>query len=68
MKLTYWVCENLKDRPCYSIRTKTRREAVYLSNHTSWPPGSFGKPVKVTLEYADAFDLMRACLSEGLAR
>lgn len=69
MKLTYWVAECLNDANCYSIRTKTKRVCLRLVTESR--KGSRGcspeyaPPRRVTIEYADAFDLMRECSMEG---
>jgi hypothetical protein len=64
MKLTYWMAECLNDSSAYNLRAKTKREVVaMLDEH--WDRSSYGPPRKVTVEYADGFDLMAECLSEG---
>ena len=65
MKLTYWHIQHLTDSDTYSIRTKTRREALALVRD-HWAPCDFDAATvhKVTVEYRDAFDLMEQCLSE----
>jgi len=62
MKLTYWVAKCLTDSACYSIRSKTKRECLAAREGRE---EDFGVPVKNTIEYADAFDLMDTCLSEA---
>ena len=57
MKLTYWKACHLFDSDFYSIRAKTKKEA--LANIEAYGAESFGKPFKVTVEYQDAFDLMK---------
>jgi hypothetical protein len=66
MKLTYWIAECLDDHKCYNIRAKTKKEVVNILNN-GYDMTSFSEPRKVTVEYGDAFDLMRRCLSEGSA-
>lgn len=61
MKLTYWYCQHLADSDVYSIRTKTRREAVALRAEI---PADYSEPVKVSVEYDNAFDLMQLCSEE----
>lgn len=62
MKLTYWVAESIPNGPAYSIRTRTRREAVALSSQR---PGHYGPVFKVVVEYRDALDLVDQALGEG---
>ncbi len=63
MKLTYWYGEMLDDSNVYSIRTKTKREAIALKKE--YGHNRYGPIVKVTVEYANAFELMTACMGEG---
>jgi hypothetical protein len=63
MKLTYWYAKLEDDANCYSIRERTKREAVAEKNLRG--PERFGPVVKVEVEYASAFDLMKDCMSEG---
>ena len=56
MKLTYWISESLDDRDVYSIRERTKRAALA---ELATRGGSHGPVRKVTIEYADAFDLVR---------
>jgi len=66
MKLTYWACEHLSDSQAYAIRTKTKREAVARRNEeNSEGYELYGPPIKVVMEYDNAFDLMTDCLSEN---
>ena len=63
MKLTYWYTECLNDSDCYSIREKTKKAAVAaVASH--WNPDSYRPVLKVTIEYRDAFDLMKECSDE----
>ncbi len=64
MKLTYWYCEHLTDSNCYSVRTKTRREALAITAKY-YAPGDVAAPVKVTIEYDNALDLLTQCVGEG---
>ena len=66
MKLTYWHIQHQSDSDCYSIRTRTKREALAFAEE-HWNKSDFDpKSVhKVTVEYDSAFDLMDQCLSEG---
>jgi len=61
MTLTYWTAESLVDDNCYSIRTKTRREAVAIRGTGE----GYGPVTKVVVEYENAFDLLTKCLDEG---
>lgn len=67
MKLTYWVAECLTDSTAYSVRERTRKAVVARLNQKGPQAlaGTYGKPHKVTIEYASAFDLLVQCLSEG---
>lgn len=64
MKLTYWVVECEDDSQAYNLRAKTKREAVARAQleNDSYDPSSVRK---VTIEYADGFDLLAQCLGEG---
>lgn len=60
MKLTYWVATRQDDSPAYSIRARTRRECierVKAAHASGLSRDSFSAPEKVSIEYADAFDL-----------
>ncbi len=64
MKLTYWYRECLHDSDVYSIREKTKKEALrVVDEHCN--PEDYGPPIKVTVEYDDGFDLMKECSGEG---
>ena len=65
MKLIYWHIQHQTDSDSYSIRTKTRREALAQAKE-HWEPRDFKASTvhKVMVEYQDAFDLMEQCLSE----
>lgn len=62
--LTYWVSECLDDAKAYSIRTKTKREAL-AERALRHDPHNYGDPVKVSVQYRDGFDLATQCLEEG---
>jgi len=67
MKLTYWYAEHLArtfnyDSERYSIRARTRREALAMR---AAEPDTFGPALKVTIEYQDGFDLLTYCTSEA---
>ena len=59
MKLTYWYCRNLWDDNKYSIRTKTKKEAVDQrgSDHDG-----FAKPVKVVVLFDNPLHLVKECM------
>jgi hypothetical protein len=69
MKLSYWYAPCVSDANCYSIRAKTKREAKRLkADHDEccdMSSDKMGDVVKITVEYADAFDLLTICQSEG---
>jgi hypothetical protein len=65
MKLVYWCCASLRDSPAYSIRTRTRREATAERAKLGEHAKDYGTPVKITVEYRDAFDLVTQALGEG---
>ena len=67
MKLVYWKAERLDDGDCYSIRTKTKKEAVALVKAWGGPEdrSPFGPVTKVELFYDNGFELMAALLGEG---
>ena len=56
MKLKYWKCKCLDDHDCYSIRAKTRKEAVEIRNE--YNPEAFSEPYREEIEYSSGFDLM----------
>jgi len=62
VKLVYWCCAHLTDSHAYSIRARTRREAMA---RRAAQPEDFGQPTKVTVTYRDAFDLIDQALGEG---
>ena len=63
--LIYWCCECLDDSQAYNIRTKTKREALQLRDIRG--SERYGLPVKQTVKYANALDLLDFCLGEGRA-
>ena len=65
MKLTYWCCACLDDHYVYSIRAKTRKEALRRKLEEDEGGESYGEPTKVTVEYRDGFELLSLCLEEG---
>jgi hypothetical protein len=62
MKLSYWYAPRIDDSDAYSIRTRTKKQALEALEYFY---GSYGPVRKVTIEYQDGFDLMLACMSEG---
>ena len=62
-KLTYWVAPCKRDSRTYSIRAKTRKEVLKVLE--GYGPEDYETPVKETVIYDDAFDLLQMCLSEG---
>ena len=63
MKVTYWVCK-CWDSEAYTIRTRTKKEAMEIRQAAG---NQHALPIKVTLEYRDAFDLLNECLGEDRA-
>jgi hypothetical protein len=63
MKLTYWYSKCPDDSDVYSVRARTRKEArAFIADrddNAKWP-----EPVRVDVEYDDAFDLMSQCSHE----
>lgn len=63
MKLTYWYSRCPHDSDVYSIRTKTKKEALEKISQAyrseEWPA-----PRRVNIEYQNAFDLMGLCSEE----
>lgn len=67
-RCSYWVCCNQEHGSSYSIRALTRRECLRLAELEGEGPGKWDEyeaPVKVTIEYQDAFDLVSQILGEG---
>lgn len=64
MKLTYWYAECLGDHACYSIRQRTKRDAIQARSERI-SGGNYGPVIKVTVKYRDGFDLVEQCMSEG---
>lgn len=65
-KLTYWYAECLDDADCYSIVSKTKKEAV--AKMESYGAHRYAEPVKKVFEYRDAFDLFEYATGEGGGR
>ena len=63
MKLTYWYSQCPHDSDVFSIREKTKKAAQAMINAHYGGQG-YPEPIKVTVEYRDAFDLMEQCSQE----
>lgn len=66
MKLTVWIAEQNQDSSAYNIVTRTKREA--LAEMRARPSTEWEGPVKVTIEYQDAFDLFTRATGESGGR
>lgn len=66
MKLTYWYAENKRDRDCYSVVAKTKKEAQ--AQVQALGVDRFEPVEKRTLEYTDGFDMFELLTSEGGCR
>ncbi len=66
MKVTYWKAECLDDHDCYSIRARTKKECTAERN--AFRPERFGEPVKIEIEYNNAFELVQELTNEGSSR
>lgn len=65
MKLYVWIATQDTDSECYNIVTRTKKEALdKIKNHG----GEFSAPVRMVIEYKDAFDLFERCTSEAGGR
>jgi hypothetical protein len=60
--LTYWIAEVKDDNSCYNIRGRRKKDIV---NNQFYDPRYYETPRKVTVEYDDAFDLVKQCLQAG---
>ncbi len=71
MKLTVWLAEQNADSQCYNLIGRTRKE-VRAQIEKRLAEGesidTYGEPVKVVIEYADAFDLFDRLTGEGGGR
>lgn len=65
MKVVYWKCRSLTDSDSFSIRTRTKREALRTLQEMGKYSVDYSEPYKVTIEYKDAFDLVIALRGEG---
>lgn len=66
MKLTYWYSQCNDDHDCYSIITKTRKEANALREE--YGADRFEPVEKKVIDYKDAFDLFQQVTGEGAGR
>jgi hypothetical protein len=64
--LTYWYCECRDDDDAYSIISKTKTDA--LAQRQARGENRFEAPVKKTLHYKDAFDLLDWATGEAGGR
>lgn len=64
--LTYWYCECRDDDDAYSIISKTKTDA--LAQREARGESRFEAPVKKTLHYKDAFDLLDWATGEAGGR
>ena len=62
MKLTFWYARCEDDGDCYSIRERTKKEALRVKARSH---GNYGEVEKVVLEYSDGFDLMDGVAGES---
>ena len=63
MKLTYWYSQCPNDSDVYSVRARTKKQAILdiaQMEQPGWPA-----PKKVTVQYHDAFSFLQECSSEG---
>lgn len=67
-RLVYWVSERHGDSSVYNLRAKTKKECIALRSAaiaSGMDDDDFGAVHKVSVEYADAFDLMQRCMGES---
>jgi len=68
-KVTYWKMECLDDSDVYSIRRRTKKEALEefdrITKVYGAKPTSYGKLEKVTVLYEDVLSLIFEAKSEG---
>ena len=71
MKLVYWKIDHKNDNNIYSIRAKTKKDAIEQFKEDEYPNSfmefdeDFARVEKIVIYYSDAFDLMEQLLSEG---
>jgi len=63
-QLTYWVSIQTGDSPAYNLIAKTKKECLQILRSNDWGPG-YAAPVKRTVEYEDAFDLLDKATQVG---
>ena len=63
MKLEYWVAQHKTDSRAYNLRAKSLSACKHLREEMG--SDNYGRPTKVTVTYADAFNLLDQCLGEG---
>jgi hypothetical protein len=63
MRLTFWYAKCLDDGDCYSIRERTKKEAVRQVERQDH--SKFGAVEKIVIEYTDGFDLLDGVASEN---
>lgn len=61
MKVSYWYAQCLNDSQSYSIRCRTKKEALAARKGRE---KEFGPVIKVEVEYSDGFDLLTNCMGE----
>lgn len=64
MRLTYWYSRCPHDSEVYSVRTRTKREAVEQIKQ-AYQSEEWETPRKITLKYQDGHDLLEMCSFEG---
>ena len=62
MKLTYWCCQCIGDSEVYSIRAKSKKEALRLRGIHG--EEYYGLPIKQVVNYDNALDLLDLCLGQ----
>ena len=62
MKLTYWCCQCIGDSEVYSIRAKSKKEALRLRGIHG--EEYYGLPIKQVVNYNNALDLLDLCLGQ----
>lgn len=70
-KLTVWIAEQGDDHPCYNLIGRTRKsvkEQIAERIAQGDRADRYEAPVKVEIEYRDAFDLFDRLTCEGGGR
>ena len=65
MKTQYWYARILTDSDVYSIRTKSKKEALRLIKELEQDHHRFGPLVKVHVEGDSLFEILKEALGEG---